>query len=63
MQRCYAGDGRSRVATAQETEAKADVMVVTAVALRVDNSAVTLFWGEQYWRTDVGTSVRPIFLG
>jgi hypothetical protein len=42
----------AEMATARESEAKADVMVVvTAVALRVDNAAVTLFWVEQYWRT------------
>jgi len=38
-------------AAAREAEAKADVMMVTGVVLRVDNSAVTLFWVEQYWRT------------
>jgi hypothetical protein len=32
----------AEVATAREAEAKADVMMVTAVALRVDNSSVTL---------------------
>jgi hypothetical protein len=45
------GVAEAEMATARESEAKADVMVVTAVALRVDNSAVTLFWVEQYWRT------------